>query len=103
MSTLLVFLLGGLLTFAMRFSFIYLLGRVDLPAYARRVLRFVPVAVFSAIIVPEVLMPSGRVDLTLGNHYLIAGTVAVVADMWIRNTLLTILIGMGVLLALQLF
>ncbi len=42
MSTLLVFILGGLLTFAMRFSFIYLLGRIALPEYARRVLRYRP-------------------------------------------------------------
>jgi branched-subunit amino acid transport protein len=58
--------------------------------------------VFSAIIAPEVLMPAGRFDASLGNHYLLAGAVAVVAGMWIRNTLLTILIGMGVLVALQL-
>jgi len=102
MSTLLVFVLGGLLTFGMRFSFIYLLGRVDLPGYVRRLLRFVPVAVFSAIIAPEVLMTGGRLDLSLGNHYLLAGTVAVIAGIWIRNTLLTILVGMAALVALQL-
>ena len=100
MSTLLVFVLGGLLTFAMRFSFIYLMGRVALPEYARRVLRFVPPAVLAAIIAPEVLLHSGRLDVSLGNTYLLAGTVAVIAALWIRNTLITILIGMGVLLLL---
>jgi branched-subunit amino acid transport protein len=102
MSVLLVFILGGLLTFAMRFSFIYLMGRVALPAYARSVLRFVPAAVLAAIITPEVLLHSGRLDLSLGNSYLVAGTVAVIAALWIRNTLITIVIGMGVLVLLQL-
>jgi branched-subunit amino acid transport protein len=102
MSTLLVFILGGILTFGMRFSFIFLLGRVEVPEYARRVLRYVPAAVLAAIIAPEVLMPAGRLDISLGNSYLLAGTAAVIAALWIRNTLITILIGMGVLLLLQL-
>ena len=102
MSTLLIFILGGMLTFAMRFSFIYLIGRVVLPDYARRVLRFVPAAVLAAIIAPEVLLHSGRLDVSLGNTYLLAGAVAVIAALWIRNTLVTILIGMGVLVFLQL-
>jgi branched-subunit amino acid transport protein len=102
MSTLLVFVAGGLMTFAMRFSFIYLMGRVVLPEYARRLLRFVPAAVLAAIIAPGVLLHSGRLDLSLGNSYLLAGTVAVIAALWIRNTLITILIGMGVLVLLRL-
>jgi branched-subunit amino acid transport protein len=102
MSTLMVFIVGGLVTFAMRFSFIYLLGRVALPEYARRVLRYVPAAVLAAIIAPEVLLRTGRLDLSLGNSYLLAGTVAVIAALWIRNTLITILIGMAVLILLQL-
>jgi branched-subunit amino acid transport protein len=99
---LLVFILGGLLTFGMRFAFIYMMGRVTLPDYARRVLRFVPAAVLAAIIAPAVLMPGGQFDASLGNSYLLAATVAVIAALWIRNTLITILIGMGVLALLQL-
>ena len=102
MNLLVVFILGGILTFGMRFSFIYLLGRMEVPEYTRRVLRFVPAAVLAAIIAPEVLMPAGHLDLSLGNSFLVAGTAAVIAALWIRNTLLTILIGMGVLLLLQL-
>jgi branched-subunit amino acid transport protein len=102
MSMLWVFLMGGLLTFGMRFSFIYLLGRVALPDGIRRMLRFVPAAVLSAIVAPELLMHSGSLDLSLGNPYLLAGAIAVIAAIWIRNTLLTILIGMAALVILQL-
>ena len=101
MSPLLIFIFGGLLTFAMRFSFIYLLGRVSLPDYARRVLRYVPAAVLAAIIAPAVLLRSGRLDVNLENTYLVAGMVAVIAALWTRNTLVTILIGMGALALLQ--
>ena len=101
MSLLLIFILGGLLTFAMRFSFIYLLGRAALPEALRRVLRFVPAAVLSALIAPELLMHSGASDLSLGNTRLIAGLLAVVVAWWTKNTLLTILVGVALLVVLQ--
>lgn len=103
MSILLALLLGGLLTFAMRFSFIYLLGGAVLPPAGRRMLRFVPAAVLAAIVAPELLLKAGRLDISLGNSYLLAGTAAVITALLTRNTLVTILIGMGFLLALQLF
>ena len=52
-----VMLIGGLLTFGMRLSFIYLFGRFEIPEMIRRALRFVPPAVLSAIILPQLFMP----------------------------------------------
>ena len=101
MNIWLVMLLGGLLTFGMRLSFIYLFGRFQVPQAMRRALRFVPPAVLSAIVFPELLMPSGKFDLSLGNDRLLAGLVAVLVAWWTRNTLLTILAGMAALLILQ--
>ena len=101
MNIWLIFLLGGLLTFLMRFSFIYAFGRFSVPPALHRALRFVPPAVLSAIIFPEVLMSNGRVDLALGNHRLLAGTVAVLVAIWTRKTSLTILAGMAALFILQ--
>lgn len=68
MNIWMIMLAGGLLTFGMRLSFIYLLGRVDVPEAVRRALRFVPPAVLSALILPELLMPvvtSTRVWITV--------------------------------------
>lgn len=58
MSIWLVMLLGGLITFGLRFSLIYLLaeGRFEVPETMRRALHYVPPAVLSAIIVPELLL-----------------------------------------------
>ena len=96
-----VFLLGGLLTFGMRFSFIYLFGRFEIPQTVHRALRFVPPAVLSAIIFPNILMPNNYLDLSLTNYRWIAGLVAVLVALWTKNTLLTILVGMAALLILQ--
>jgi branched-subunit amino acid transport protein len=102
MNIWLVFLLGGLLTFGMRFVFIYLLGRFEVPETMRRALRFVPPAVLSAIVFPELMIrSSGQIDLSLANFRLLAGIVAVLVAWRTKNTLLTILAGMVALLLLQ--
>jgi branched-subunit amino acid transport protein len=98
----LIMLLGGLLTFGMRLSFIYLMGRVDVPDMVRRGLRFVPPAVLSALVLPELIMPSGHLDLSFGNPRWLAGLVAILTAWRTRSTLLTILAGMAALLVLQL-
>lgn len=102
MSIWLVFTLGGLLTFGMRFVFIYLLGRFEAPETMRRALRFVPPAVLSAIVFPELMIrSSGQIDLSLTNFRLLAGVVAVLVAWRTKNTLLTILAGMLALVLLQ--
>ncbi len=101
MNIWLVLLLGGLLTFGMRFIFIYLLGRLEVPETMRRALRFVPPAVLSAIVVPELLIRSGQMDVSLANFRLLAGAVAILVAWRTKNTLLTILSGMVALLLLE--
>ena len=67
MNIWLIFFLGGLLTFGMRFIFIYLLGRFEVPETMRRALRFVPPAVLTAIVVPELAIQSNHADFSLTN------------------------------------
>ncbi|HJS20994.1 MAG TPA: AzlD domain-containing protein [Anaerolineales bacterium] len=101
MNIWLVMLLGGLITFALRFSFIYLFGRLHIPAVLRKALHYVPPAVFSALVFPELFLQDGALYLSLNNIRLIAGLVAVVVAGYSRNTLVTILAGLAVLFLLQ--
>ena len=101
MSIWLVMLAGGMITFGIRLSFIYLFGRIETPPLVQRSLRFVPPAVLSAILVPEIVMHAGKLDLSLGNERLLAGLVAVATALVTKDTLLTILAGMGALLILR--
>ena len=94
---------AGLLTFATRLSFIALLGRVETPPLLARALRFVPPAVLSAIILPELIVRDGAVDLAPGNPRLVAGAVAAAIAWWTRSVPLTILVGMASLWLLQHF
>jgi len=102
MNIWLVMLLGGLITFGMRFSLIYLFGRFHIPEVMRRALHYVPPAVLSALIFPALFMPDNKLDFSFGNHYLMAGLIAILVAWFSKNTLLTIVAGMLALLALQL-
>src|SRR5258708_40180327 len=88
---------AGLVTFAIRLSFIAVLGNMQVPEAVRRALRFVPPAVLSAIIFPEVLQPSGHFDLSLTNARLWAGVLAALVAWRTKNILLTIAVGMAVM------
>lgn len=91
----------GLITYAIRLSLIVLWERVEISAVIRQALHFVPPAVLSAIIFPELLQPGGTLDISLGNARLLAGLFAVVIAWRTRNVLLTIGLGMVVLWLLQ--
>jgi branched-subunit amino acid transport protein len=100
MSAWLSMLLVGLGTYGTRLSFILLFGRRDIPAVVRRALRYVPPAVLTAIIFPELLLPAGEFDLSLSNERLIAGLIAALVAWRSKNVLLTIIAGMAVLVLL---
>lgn len=100
MTVWITILLVGLGTYATRLSFILLFGRREIPAIVRRALRFVPPAVLTAIIFPELLLPKGQIDLSLDNERLLAGIVAALVAWRSKNVLLTIVAGMAVLLLL---
>jgi branched-subunit amino acid transport protein len=101
MNLWLVMLIAGLLTLATRLSFILLLERIRVPEWFRRGLRFVPVAVLSAIILPELTNPNGSPFLSWRNPQLLAGVVAILVAWRTRNVLLTIAVGMAALVVFQ--
>lgn len=101
MSLWLVMIAGGLLTLAIRLSFILAEGKVALPDWFRSMLPFVPVATLTAIVAPELARPGGAWDVSLGNPRLVAGAVAIAIAAVTRNVLLTIAAGFGLLLLLS--
>ena len=92
-----VLLIGGmaLVTFAVRYPVLALLGKIPLPKPIFRALRFVPPAVLTAIVLPALLLsPQNQLDVGLTNTHLVAGLIAVLIAWRTRNLLLTILLGM---------
>ena len=58
-----VVLITGVATFAMRFLFIGLFGKIDVPPTLERALRYIAPAVLAALTLPAIVMPAGAFDL----------------------------------------
>jgi branched-subunit amino acid transport protein len=89
-----IIVVGMLLTYATRLSFIALIPYERMPVHIRRGLRFVPPAVLAALILPALLQPAGALNISLGNQRLLAGLVAALVAWRFKNTWLTIACGM---------
>jgi branched-subunit amino acid transport protein len=95
-----IVLIAGMLavTFTARYVPLVLAGRIRLPPPLLAALRYVPVAVLTAITVPAVLSPEGAIELHLGNPYLFGSIAAILIAWGSRRLLPTVIGGMAVFL-----
>ena len=94
-----VFILIGLATTLPRASFIILGERPTLPEGLQKALRYAPAAALAAIVVPDVVLVGGALEVF--NPKLAAAFAAVLATQVSRNPWLPFIAGMGVLLGLR--
>ncbi len=92
---------AGAVTFALRVSLIALLGRLEVPPFLERALRYVPAAVLTAVVIPLLFYQDGALEASVGNERLLAGLIAVLIALRTRNVLLVLGGGMAALWALQ--
>lgn len=92
--------LSGFGTFAMRASFLVAAERVArVPPKVQRLLRQIPPAALAALVVPALVRPDGAVDLL--HPRFAAGAVAALVAWRTRSAALTLVVGMGALVALE--
>jgi branched-subunit amino acid transport protein len=101
MNIWLIIILAGLLTYAIRLSFIVLQDRIKMPDLVQRALKFVPPAMFTAVFLPELFLTGGSLNFSLGNERLLSGFLAVLVAWRTKNVVLTIVVGMLALWILQ--
>lgn len=89
----------GLLTYLMRLS--SLASVRQFPLHLQAWLRFVPIAVLTALIVPDLIGTVHLARIDKGDARLVAGLVAIVVAWRTRNVLLTLGAGMGTVWLLQ--
>ncbi len=92
----------GLVTYFIRLSPVLLLERFELNDNIKQALRFVPVAVLTAIVFPEMFQPGGQLNLTLENERMLAGFIAIIVAYVTKNVIWTVLLGMIALWGFQL-
>ncbi|MGN8060701.1 AzlD domain-containing protein [Ralstonia sp. 22111] len=96
-----VLLISGAATYLIRLSFIALEGRMTLPMWFRSALPYVPAAMLTALIAPDLLMRDGALAVSVDNPRLLAGLVAIVIARVTKSAMWTIVGGMAVLLILM--
>jgi len=101
MITWLTIIAAGLITYATRLSPIISYGRFEMPSQVERALRFVPVAVLTAIFLPEMVYIQEELMLSYRNPRLLAGLLAIIVAWRTKNVMYTILVGMLALWLLQ--
>ena len=96
MNIWIVMITVGLMTFFIRFSFIAMLERLKLPRNFQRALRFVPIAILSAIIAPELGYSNSQLAISFTNPRLLAGIVATLVAFKTKSVVWTISAGMAI-------
>lgn len=98
-------LIGGMaaVTFLIRYPVLAIFSRIELPPTLIRALRYVPVAVLTAITVPEMVFRNGEPVIAFSNSHLVAGILAVGIAWYTQKILPTIVIGMAIFLLLRAF
>jgi branched-subunit amino acid transport protein len=90
------------LTIVTRGFFFLSRREVPFPAWLRQGLRYAPLAALAAVVVPEIVMQHGHVNVTWHDARLYAAVAGTLYFWWRRDILGTILTGMAVLLPLRL-
>lgn len=91
-----IVIIGGMLiTYALRSSFLVFLGKESIPLWLFRSLRFTPAVVLAALIAQLVVKTGGTVQISIQNPKVIAAVIAVVVAWKTRNSIITLVIGMG--------
>ncbi|WP_425060372.1 hypothetical protein SCACP_10630 [Sporomusa carbonis] len=88
-------------TFFTRFGALALLSKTGLPRWFERWFKHVPTAILTALIVPSLVLPKGHIDVSFGNHYLLAGVLAAIVAYKCRNAILTMGLGLTAMLSLR--
>lgn len=100
---LLAIVLAGVLTYAIRVSFLVVAPRMTrLPSVVTTVLRMIPSAALAALVAPDLLRP-GAAGFDPINSIAAGGVVAVLVSLWKRNVGLSLAAGMAVILVTQPF
>tara|TARA_R110002072_G_scaffold26605_4_gene87808 strand:- start:649 stop:984 length:336 start_codon:yes stop_codon:yes gene_type:complete len=89
----------GIGSFLLRFSFLGLIGKRQLPGWALRLLRYTPVAVIPGLMAPQIFLPADGSTLP-DPIKLAAAAITVAVGVWSRNVIAAMAAGVSALAVL---
>ena len=87
----------GLVTYAMRFSFVGLLGGYEFPPWALRLLKYVPVTVLPALVAPGFIWTGPGPEDMLDPARLFAALLTLGIGIWSRRANVAFIMGLAAL------
>ena len=90
-------MIGGMAiaTFAIRYLMFGASSRITLSPALLNALRYLPPVILTAIVVPEVLLSEGTLEISYLNARLVGAIAAIIVSQLTQNLLLTIVLGMA--------
>ncbi|MCB5161828.1 AzlD domain-containing protein [Marinomonas algarum] len=100
-----IFIIIGMfiVTFGVRFVLFARAHKVVMPPFIEKALKFVPVAVLTAIITPMIFLQDQALYLSLFNPWLLGALASFLVGIWRQQQLLTILVGVVVFFIAKFF
>ena len=92
-----------LVTYIPRMLPLAILSRINISKGVLNWLSYVPVAVLSALLAPELLLRDGHRSINLSNTYLRAAIPCFIAGIYSKSIFLTVITGMGMVVLLHRF
>lgn len=92
-----VLMIGGMAiaTFSIRYLMFGASSRITLSPALLNALRYLPPVILTAIVVPEVLLSEGTLEISYLNARLVGAIAAIIVSKLTQNLLLTIVLGMA--------
>lgn len=93
----------GIATMACRMIPFAVLGNLHMRPVWVAWMRYLPIAILSAVVLPQILMPTGEARWGLISLPLLAAIPTVVVGLWSKNLLVAVVFGVGTLALLRTF
>lgn len=90
-----------LVTYIPRMLPLAILSRINISKGVLNWLSYVPVAVLSALLAPELLLKNGQLNINLSNTYLLASVPCFIAGIYSKSIFITVVTGMVMVVLLN--
>ncbi len=93
----------AVVTYIPRMLPLVVLSKVDIPPLITRWLKYVPVAVLSALLFPSILMSNEKIAIGFENKAMLAAIPCILIAYKTKNLFLTVSVGIGVMFLIRFF
>jgi branched-subunit amino acid transport protein len=94
-QTVLIIFGAALATYSTRFPLLLYSGPKHIPAWLGKCLSFIAPTVLTALIIPTIFLPQGKLNVTPTNDYLIGAGISIVTAYIFKNPLVTVIVGVS--------